>query len=142
MFSQNIGYAVRSLLKNRGYTIVVLVTLALGIGANTAIFSLLDAVVLRRLAVPAPEELALVYDEGPSPDGAAAGTATADIYSWPLIEQFQEALPAGATLAAMTAPTQLNAQIGTGESTSRVLSQLVSGDFSRPSGSRPQSVAC
>ena len=56
----DLRFAFRQLLKNRGFTAVAVVTLALGIGANTAIFQLLDAVRLRTLPVKKPQELALV----------------------------------------------------------------------------------
>ncbi|MBV8897884.1 MAG: hypothetical protein JO051_15335, partial [Acidobacteriaceae bacterium] len=49
--------AMRALSKNRGTTVIAICTLAVGIGANTAIFSLLNAVVLRSLPVPHPEQL-------------------------------------------------------------------------------------
>ena len=61
MVLQDIRYAVRTLGKNPLFTAVVLLTLALGIGANTAIFTLVDAVLLRPLPVAHPEELADVY---------------------------------------------------------------------------------
>ena len=54
-FVQDVVYGTRALLRSPGLTIVALVSLALGIGANTAIFSLLDAVLLRSLPVKDPE---------------------------------------------------------------------------------------
>ena len=54
---QDVRYALRTLRRTPGFTAVALLTLALGIGANTALFSLLDGLVLRNLPVPHPEEL-------------------------------------------------------------------------------------
>src|SRR5262245_2994321 len=57
---QDLRYGARMLLKSKMFTLVVVLPLALGIGANTAIFSLLDAVMLRSLPVREPEKLALI----------------------------------------------------------------------------------
>ncbi len=61
-FGQNLRFAVRQLLRNPGFTASVIFTLALSIGANTAIFSIVNALLLRSLPYPHPERMGAIFE--------------------------------------------------------------------------------
>src|SRR5579864_2390742 len=63
---QDVGYALRQLGKNRGFTIVAVVTLALGIGANTAIFSVVSGVLLSPLSFPRADRIVSMFQDKPN----------------------------------------------------------------------------
>ena len=83
---QDIRYTRRTLVRNPVFALVVVLTLALGIGANTAIFTLLDAVVFRPLPVPAAAELLMLYENGPEGTAdATGGTGRFLRFSYPTV---------------------------------------------------------
>ncbi len=87
---QDIRYGLRILLKKPGFTFVAVLSLALGIGANTAIFSLLDAVLLKTLPVKEPEQLVL-FGNGKNM-GATDGfpDESWDLFSYPFYRKVQQ----------------------------------------------------
>src|SRR3954451_18612621 len=63
-FVSDVRYALRNLLRSPLFTVVAVASLALGIGANTAIFTLVDQLILRLLPVKAPEQLVMIWSTG------------------------------------------------------------------------------
>ena len=128
--AQDLRYTMRRLIKTPAFTLIVIATLALGIGANTAIFSLLDAVVLKPLPVAAVDELVMLHENGP--EGVAdvtGGTGRYNRFSGPRFQRLEQALGDRGSLAAVTRNARFNILLP-GESERRfVLAQLVSGRF-------------
>jgi predicted permease len=115
----DLRYALRTLRRNPGFAVVAVLTLALGIGANTAIFSLIDAVLLKMLPVNNPERLALLT-HGDSPD---AGTRFA--YS-----QYKRLRDQNQVFSGLLAyfPLRLTVSVD-GQPEPAVAGQLVSGNY-------------
>src|SRR5881628_3997171 len=93
---QDIRYAVRQLRRNPGFTIVAVLTLALGIGANTAIFSVVNAVLLRPLPFPQAERLVLIWATN-----ERSGNTT-DVASYPDFEDWKTQSRSFDAMAAFT----------------------------------------
>src|SRR4051812_44190275 len=121
-FLHDARYAVRTLAAAPAFTVVVILTLALGIGANTAIFSLTDQVLLRMLPVQSPERLVVL--DGP---GAFRGrTFNNNTFSYPMYRDFRDQNTVfDGVIARFPAPLTLLS----GGQSERVQSELVSGNY-------------
>jgi predicted permease len=131
---QDLRFALRTLAKNPGFTLVVVLTLALGIGANTAIFTLMDQVMLRALPVREPERLVVLDGPGAFSGSTHNHSDSLTPLSHPMFERLrdQNTVFAG-VLAHFTAPLHLTV----GPQTDNVNGDLVSGTFFDVLGVRP-----
>jgi len=88
---QDVRYSARSLIRRPLVTAVAVLSLALGIGVNSALFSVFDRLLLRKLPVPSPEQIVLITSPGPRPGGtstSAAGRSDA-VFSYPLFRDLE-----------------------------------------------------
>ena len=81
-FASDFRYAFRLLFRNPGFSIVAVVTLALGIGANTAIFSVVDSVLLKPLPFPEPDRLVGLWQTAPGVDIKDLNASIADYVTY------------------------------------------------------------
>jgi putative ABC transport system permease protein len=84
---QDVRFGLRMLRKNPGFTTVAVLTLALGIGANTAIFSIVNGVLLRPLPFKESERLVTVWERNPEHGYEVNGVAAANFYDWKVQNQ-------------------------------------------------------
>ena len=130
---KDIRYALRGLRLNPVFAVIAILSLALGIGANTAIFQLLDAVTLRSLPVQDPDRLVLVYvPNAKGRSGHVSGNT--GIFSYPIWEQIRDHQQAFSGLAAWYS-TGFN--LATGGPVHNVRGIMVNGEFFTTLGVRP-----
>jgi putative ABC transport system permease protein len=132
---QDLRYGARMLLKNPGFTVIAVLTLALGIGANTAIFSLTDQILLRRLPVERPEELVVLRSPGPKGGYVWSDGDDAASFSHPMYKDLRDrgANVFSGLLARFAIPLSV---AGAGQ-TERADGELVSGNYFEILGVRP-----
>ena len=127
---QDIRYGIRMLLKKPGFTLIAVISLALGIGANTAIFSLLDAVMIKTLPVQEPQELVL-FGKGED-QGASLGppNGNVDLFSYPFYRQVQQRTDVFSGVASLLSLTwTVHGFVNSSNDIEQMEVQLVSGSY-------------
>lgn len=125
----DLRYAIRMLLKSPGFTFIAVLTLALGIGANSAIFSVIDAVLLRSLPFPNPDRLTMIWASAPQHPGEERG-----VHSFP---DYEDLRAQNHTFTALAAYTGASTIWGTGEESAAVPGIAATSDLFAVLGSQP-----
>ena len=127
---RDLHHTLRLLSRSPAFTLVAVLSLALGIGANTAIFTLLDQLMLRRLPVKHPEQLQMIWTTGPN-FGSNQGSRAS---SYPMYQDFGQRAPA---FSQVFCRYYTPLSISLGNQTERVIGELVSGNYFQALGIGP-----
>src|SRR5215475_1212550 len=118
----DIRFALRTLYRTPLFSTVAILSVALGIGANTAIFTLIDQILLRRLPVVDPDRLVMLYQRG-AHNGSNMGDR---MHSYPIYQDFQQkASPLAEVLCRRLVPASVSIE----NHTERVDAEMVSGNY-------------
>jgi putative ABC transport system permease protein len=125
----DIRYAVRSLRRRPLLTLAAVTSLALGIGVNTSIFSLVDRMVLRKLAVPAPNDIVLLSAPGRKPGGTTSGDSGLpdQVFSLPLFRDLERL--SGTGLSRIVAHRDIDVSLGSRGTSAPAHGLIVSGSY-------------
>ena len=128
-FFQDIRYAARSLARRPLVTAVTVLSLALGIGVNSALFSVFDHLLLRSLAVASPEQLVLITSPGPRPGGTSTSGAGRNeaVFSYPLFRDLERLTNVG--LSSIVAHRDFSANLAYRGQTQHGQGLIVSGAY-------------
>src|SRR5262245_4105939 len=129
---QDLRFGRRMLWKNKGFTAIATLSLALGIGANTAIFSLMDAVLLRMLPVERPEQLYFINNFGARSGSDSRAGSGAPPY--PCFERFRDQ---SQSFAGMAAFSRRDLRISIDGQREEIQGQFVSGNYFDVLGVKP-----
>ena len=135
---QDLRFGLRQLRKSLGFTSVAVITLALGIGANTAIFSLLDAALLRSLPVQEPQQLVLFGKGGWRGSIDSLPNRSWQLFSYRFVREFRQKNEAYSDVAAVSSILfTTHGRVAGGTNLEKIDAELVSGSFFHTLGVPP-----
>jgi predicted permease len=132
---QDVRFGARLLRKTPVFTAIAIITLALGIGANTAIFSITYQVLLQLLPVPHPEELVVLRSPGPKQGHVSSDGDDATSFSYPIYKDIRDR--SGRVLSGVLARYAIPLSVSGLGNTERAAGELVSGNYFEVLGVRP-----
>lgn len=136
--AQDVRFGLRQLRKSAGFTSIAVITLALGIGANTAIFSLLNAVLLRNLPVQEPTQLVLFGKGGWRGSIDSLPNRSWQLFSYRFFREFRQKNEAYSDMAAVSSILfDTHGRVAGGTNLEKVSAELVSGSFFHTLGVKP-----
>jgi putative ABC transport system permease protein len=122
------------LAKSPGFTAIAVITLALGIGANTAIFSLMNQVLLQRLPVKNPDELVILRAPGPVTGHVSSDGDGTESFSYPMYKGLRDN---NSVFSGVLARYDFSASVASHGQTDRASGELVSGNYFEVLGVEP-----
>ena len=131
---QDIRFGARMMAKNPAFSAIAILTLALGIGANTAIFSLIHQILLQRLPVPNPSELVVLRSPGPVTGHISDDGDYSESFSYRIYKGLRDN---NNVLSGMLARYSFSASVASRGQTERSSGELVSGNYFEVLGVRP-----
>src|SRR5947209_3835659 len=127
-FFQDVRYGLRMLLKGPAFTTVPVLTLALGMGANTAIFTVVNALLLKMLPVKEPQQL-VILGNPTDPNSRSNGTPRADIFSYPLYKELRDRNSVFTELGAAASDHRIEVNASADAAAEKVTGRMVSGNY-------------
>jgi len=131
---KDLRFGLRVLAKSPGFTAIAVITLALGIGANTAIFSLMNQVLLQRLPVKNPDELVILRAPGPVTGHVSSDGDDTESFSYPMYKGLRDN---NSVFSGVLARYRFSASVASRGQTDRASGELVSGNYFEVLGVRP-----
>jgi putative ABC transport system permease protein len=131
---KDITFGMRMLAKSPGFTAIAVITLALGIGANTAIFSLMNQVLLRELPIKNPEQLEILRAPGPKTGHISTDGDSTESFSYPMYKGLRDT---NSVFSGILARYGFAASVASRGQTDRASGEVVTGNYFEVLGVQP-----